>query len=84
MILILNNINNGLIDLRNDFSRKEFPENENPKTVVDIIEKIIDFDKQQKDKELSSDLTRVAKVSNQKRVKISTPKQMLNKSRACI
>ena len=36
---LLNNINNGLIDLRNAIIRKEIPENENPKNVVNIIEK---------------------------------------------
>ena len=28
---LVNNINNRLIDLRNDINRKEIPENENPK-----------------------------------------------------
>ena len=28
---LVNNINNGLIDLRNEINRKEIPENENPK-----------------------------------------------------
>ena len=36
---LLNNINNGLIDLRNAIIRKEIPENEIPKNVVNIIEK---------------------------------------------
>ena len=36
---LLNNINNGLIDLRNAIIRKEIPENEYPKNVVNIIEK---------------------------------------------
>ena len=27
---LVNNINNGLVDLRNDINRKEIPENENP------------------------------------------------------
>ena len=31
--------NEGLIDLRNDVNRNETPENENPKKVVEIIEK---------------------------------------------
>ena len=59
----VNNVNNGLIDLRNDFKRKEITENENPKKVVDIVEKIIDFNKQQKGK----------------RIKILTPKQVLQR-----
>ena len=31
VVVILNDINNELIDLRNDINRKEIPENENPK-----------------------------------------------------
>ena len=42
------NINNRLIDLRNGINRKEIPENENWKKVVNIIEKIPKFSKQQK------------------------------------
>ena len=57
-----------LIDLRNNINRKEIPENENPKKVANIVEKI-----------LPSDLASVAKVSNCKHVKILTPKQMLQK-----
>ena len=36
---LVNNINNGLIDLRKDINRKEIPENENPKKILDIVEK---------------------------------------------
>ena len=50
-----------MIDLRNDINRKDIPENENLKKVVDIVEKIIDCNKQQKGKG----------------IKILTPKQML-------
>ena len=60
---IIKHINNGLIKLRNSINSKEIPENENPKKVVNIIEKIIGFNKKQKDKGL----------------KISTPKQMLQR-----
>ena len=42
---LVNNVNNGLIDLRNNINRKEIPENENLKKVVEIIEKILDFNK---------------------------------------
>ena len=31
-----------MIDLRNNIDRKEIPENENPKKVVEIVEKILD------------------------------------------
>ena len=52
-----------MIDLRNDINRKDIPENENLKKVVDIVEKIIDCNKQQKGKG----------------IKILTPKQMLQR-----
>ena len=58
------NINNRLIDLRNGINRKEIPENENWKKVVNIIEKIPKFSKQQKGQG----------------IKIWTPKQMLQRS----
>ena len=45
---LVNIINNRLIDLRNGINRKEIPENENWKKVVNIIEKIPKFNKQQK------------------------------------
>ena len=60
---LVNNINNGLIDLRSDINRKEIPENENLEKVVDIVEKILYFNKQQKGKG----------------IKILTPKQMLQR-----
>ena len=44
---LVNNINNGLIDLRNDINRKEILENENPTKYADIAEKILDFNKQE-------------------------------------
>ena len=36
---IMNNINDRLIDLRNAINRKEIPANENPKKIVNIVEK---------------------------------------------
>ena len=36
---IVNDINNGFIDLGNDPKRKEIPKNENPKKVFDIVKK---------------------------------------------
>ena len=36
---IVNQVNDALIDLRNDFNKKEVPENENPDKVIDIVEK---------------------------------------------
>ena len=43
-------VNNELIDLRNTINKKELSENENLNKIVDIVEKIINFDKQQKGK----------------------------------
>ena len=60
---LVNNVNDGLIDIRNAIIRKEIPENENPKKVVNIAKKILDFNKQQKGKG----------------IKILTPKQMLQR-----
>ena len=45
-----NNINDGLIDLRNANIRQEFSENEIPNKIVGIVEKVFDFNKQQKGK----------------------------------
>ena len=70
---LVNNINNGLIDLRNNIKRKEIPENENPKRVADIVETILDFNKQQKGKGRPSNLARVANVSDRKHIKMLTP-----------
>ena len=72
---LVNNINNGLIDLRNNIKRKEIPENENPKRVADIVETILDFNKQQKGKGRPSNLARVANVSNRNHIKMLTPKK---------
>ena len=60
---MVNKINNGLIDLRKGLNRKEIPEKENPKKVVDIVEKTLEFHKGQK----------------VKGIKILTPKQMLQR-----
>ena len=56
----MKNINDGLIDLRNNINRKEIPENENLKKVADIFEKFLTFNKQKK----------------RKGIKIVTPKQI--------
>ena len=52
-----------MIDLRNAIIRKKIPENENPNKIVKIVKKILEFNKQQKDKG----------------IKILTPKQMLQR-----
>ena len=53
-----------MIDLRNSIIRKEILENENLNKIVDIVEKVLDFNKKQKSKG----------------IKILTPKQMLQRS----
>ena len=81
-----------MIDLRNAIIKSEIPENKNPNKKLDTVEKIHDFNKQQKAKESvsmfasrPSDLAsvarvvRVAKVSDLTRIKILTPKQMLQR-----
>ena len=52
-------------------NRKKIPEDENPNKIDDIVEKIVDFNKQPKGKGLPSDLA--------KQIKILTPKQMLQR-----
>ena len=47
---IVNEVNDSLMELRNDANRKQNPEKENPVKIIDIVEKILEFSKQQKDK----------------------------------
>ena len=52
-----------MIDLRNSINSKKIDENENLKKVVNIVEKILDFNTQQRGKEHPSDLnTHVKKM----------------------
>ena len=60
---LVNNINDRFIGWRNVVIRKEIPENENPKNVFNIVEKILDFNKQQRSKA----------------IKVLTPKQMFQR-----
>ena len=60
-----------MIYLREVIDKKEILENENPKKIVDIVEKILNFNKKLKGKGRPSDLD--------KRIKILTPKQMLQR-----
>ena len=69
--MIVKYLNESLIDLRNSINSKEFPENKNPKRIVNIVEKILDFNKRQKGKGLPSDLA--------KHIKILTIKQILQR-----
>ena len=43
---LVNSINGELIDLQNVITKKEIPENENPDKIADIVEEILDFNKQ--------------------------------------
>ena len=65
---LVNNINDGLIDLWNVINRKEITENENLKKVVNIVEKILNFNEKRKGKRHPSDLGNC--------IKMLTPKQM--------
>ena len=56
---------------------KKTPEDWNPKKVLNIVEKILFFNKQQKVKGRPSDLARVPKSC--KHIKILSPKQMLQR-----
>ena len=49
---LVNNINDGLTDLRNAIVKKEIPRTENPNKIINIVEKTRDFNKQQKGREL--------------------------------
>ena len=62
---LVNNTNDAFIDSRIPAIKKYIPENENPKTIINIVEEIIDFDNQQKGKGL----------------KILTPKKITNSTR---
>ena len=45
---LVNNINDGLIDLRKAIIGKEIPKNENPNKIVNVAEIILDFSKKTK------------------------------------
>ena len=46
-VKIVNYAHNALIDIRNTINKKETPENENPDKAVNIVEKILAFNKKQ-------------------------------------
>ena len=50
--IIAKHLNESLTHLRNSIIKKEIPENENPNEIIDIVDKIMDFNKQQKGKRL--------------------------------
>ena len=75
-------IHNPLIELRKDVNRKEIIENKNSEKTADIVENILIFNNQQKDKGHPSDLAHiacVAKICDHSRIKTLTPKQMLQR-----
>ena len=83
---LVNNTNDELIAFKNTIIKKEIPENENQNKIVDIVEKILDFNKQQQGKghprTLASqplDLAHVANVFHHTCIKILTHKQMLQR-----
>ena len=45
-------VNNALIDLRNNVNKKDIPEKENHEKVVDIVEEILSFNENNKGKGL--------------------------------
>ena len=49
---IVEDTNETLINLRNSFNSKEIPENKNHKNIVNIVGTILDFNKQQKSKDV--------------------------------
>ena len=76
---IVKHINDALIEWEKDIDRKKVTKNENLNKIVDIVEKIFDFNKQQKSKGLLSDLAGVTKFFDHSNLKILTPKQMFQK-----
>ena len=69
--IVVKYLNESLINLRNSINSNEIPENENPKKVVNIVETILHINKQQKGVWRTLGLA--------KRIKILTPKQMLQR-----
>ena len=59
-----------MTDFRNNINRKEILENENRKKVPNIVEKILEYNKQQKGNGIPSDLDRT-------RLKILTSEKLL-------
>ena len=68
-----------MIDLRNNIYRKQIPENENPKKVVNIVEENLNVNKQQRGNGLPLDLARVTKAFDRTQLKILTAKWILQK-----
>ena len=60
---IVENINDSLIELMKGINTKKIPKNQNPNKIVDIVEKIVKFKKQQKGKGFSSVLAHIPRVA---------------------
>ena len=56
---IVKDINDSLIELKKDINTKKIPKNK----TVDLVEKVLNFNKQQKGKGLPSDLACLARVA---------------------
>ena len=78
-----------MVELKKDINRKKIPKNENPEK---IVKKILNFNNQQKvkghphmlalrplDLSLVARIARVVKVSDHSKLKILTPKEMLQR-----
>ena len=76
---IMSHVNNILIDLINEFNRKEIPKNKHLDKVNDIAEEVPYISKQQKQKRRPSDIAGVAKDFDCSLLEILTPKQMLQR-----
>ena len=75
----MSHVINVLIHLINEINRKEISENKHSDKVNDIAEEVHRVSKQQKGKERLSDLAGIAKDFDCSRLKILTPKQMLQR-----
>ena len=60
---IVKDINDSLIEFKKDINTRKIPKNENQNKTVDLVEKILNFNKQQKSKGLPSDLACLARVA---------------------
>ena len=47
---LVNNVNDGLVNLINSIIKKEIPENKNLNEIIDIVKIFLDFNNQQKSK----------------------------------
>ena len=68
---ILSHLNESLIDFKKSVNGKEIPKNGNPNKIIDIVQKILDFNKQQKGRGCPLELAI--------HLKILTPKQIIQR-----